>query len=127
MTRGRFDSRTWTEIVGNLVSERTSVGDTIKLMVQFNKNRKPNVFLEFSTYDPDKKDMLSIEEITDWVDDLPYYEIIDDSTGEPIPGEGRRGTSDWTEYIDMRFGPVVQSIVRSGGRRFIYEVLNNGQ
>ena len=126
MTRSRFDSRTWTEIVGNLVSERTSVGDTIKLTIKFNGNKKPNVWLEFQTYDPDKKNFLSIEEITDWVDDLPYYEIIDDTTGQPIPGEGRRGSSDWTEYVDVRFGPAVQSIVRSGGRRFEYEVINNG-
>jgi hypothetical protein len=126
VTRSRFDSRTWTEIVGNLVSERTSVGDTIKLTIKFNGNKKPNVWLEFQTYDPDKKNFLSIEEITDWVDDLPYYEIIDDTTGQPIPGEGRRGSSDWTEYVDVRFGPAVQSIVRSGGRRFEYEVINNG-
>lgn len=121
MTKNRFDNRTWVEIVGDLVSARTSQGDSIKLVVKYNGSKKPNVWLEFSTYDSEKKYLPNIEEITDWVDATPYYEIMDDSTGKPIPGDTRRGSSSWDEYINVRFGPLVKSIVESGGRVFSYK------
>lgn len=123
MKKSRFDPRNWNEIVGILVSQRTSVGDSIKLTVKYNGNNRPTVTLEFSTFDPDKKMFSPTEEITEWLDPTPYYDIIDDTTGTPISGEQRRGSSSWREYIDIRFGPEVKSIVNSGGRNFSYEVI----
>jgi hypothetical protein len=121
MTKHRFDTRTWVEIVGDLVISHTSQGDSVKLLVKFNGSNKPSVWLDFVTFDPDKKSKPSREEITDWIDDTPYYQVIDDSSGKPIPGEMQKGNSNWREYVDVRFGPLVQSIIKSGGRQFSYE------
>lgn len=122
MIKNKYDTRVCKEIVGDLVSARTVPGDSIKMIFKYNGEAKPSVWLEFHTYDPDKKALPSLEEITDWVDDKPYYDIIDDSTGKPIEGDSRRGSHDWREFMDNRFGPMVQSIVKSGGRLFSYEV-----
>ena len=124
MIKSRYDSRTWVEIVGDLVSERTSRGDLIKLTVQYNGTKKPTVNLEFTTYDPDKKAYKPKEEITDWIDEKPYYDVIDDSTGQPLEGETRKGSTSWDEYVNVRFGPLVKSIVEAGGRIFSFEVIS---
>lgn len=121
MIKHRFDTRTWVEIVGDLVISRSSQGDGVKLLVKFNGSNKPSVWLEFTTFDPDKRKLDSKEEITSWIDDSPYYQIMDDSSGKPIAGDIQRGSSTWREYVDVRFGPLVQSIVKSGGRNFSYE------
>ena len=124
-TKNRFDPRNWVEVVSNLITERTSPGDSIKLLIHYNGTIKPNVWLEFSTYDSEKKRYEPKEEITDWVDDKPYYEIKDDSTGRPIEGEVRRGSSDWVEYMEgiSGVGPEIQKMIKTGGRNFSYEVI----
>lgn len=124
MKKNRFDQRTWAEIVGNLVTERTSQGDSIKMLIKYNGSEKPSVWLQFATYDPDKKGLANIEEITDWLDSSYSYDLIDDSTGKPAVGEYRRGYSSWQEYIDILLGPTVQQISKSGGRNFTYEVIH---
>jgi hypothetical protein len=122
MVKGRYDNRTWVEVVADLIIERSSVGDSIKLLITYAGSQKPTVRLEFKTLDPDKARPDNIVDITGWVDDSPYYDIIDDSTGRPVEGDYRRGSSSWKEYIDSRFGPLLQSMVKSGGRNFSYEV-----
>lgn len=126
MIKNRYDNRLWSEIVGDLVTERTSQGDSIKLYIKYNGEKKPSVWLEFFTYDPEKSHFSKVEEITDWLDDKPYSDIIDDATGKPVSIEARQGFSDWAGYVDALFGPTVQSIVKSGGRGFSYEVVKDG-
>lgn len=119
--KNRFDTRSWVEIVEELKTERTLPGDSVKLLITYNGTSKPQVCLEFMTTDPEKKKYDSLEDITDWLPDKPYYDVLDDTTGKPMEGEFRRG-SDWLNFIDSDFGPVIQKIFKSGGRAFSYEV-----
>jgi hypothetical protein len=120
MKRNRFDPRGLEEILGNLITERTDVGDSIKLLVKFNHSSKPNIWLEFQTYVEEKKQFDPREELTDWVEDKPYFDIIDDSTGKPIPGGERRGSLTWNDYIE-KLGWNIQQIIKASGRIFSYE------
>lgn len=121
MTKNRFDTRTWVEISEDLKNERSSPGDKIVLEIKFNGYNKPNFYLRFFTVDPEKDRADNREEITDWIDDTPWYEVIDDTTGKPLEGEMRKGTDSWRDYVEVRFGPLIQSLFKSGGRVFEYK------
>lgn len=121
MKKSRFDNRSCTEIVGLLVSERTSQGDLVIMTVKYNGDDKPDVVLDFQTTDPDKKRSKTTENITDWLEDKPYYQILDDVTGKPITG-ARKGSNSWPEYVDNQLGPAIQSITKAGGRIFTFQV-----
>jgi hypothetical protein len=121
MKRNRFDNRSWEEIVGDLVSERTTPGDAITLNIKFNGTSRPTVTLKFATFDLDKAQLSNSEEISDWLPEKPYYMLIDDTTGKPLDGEFQRGFPDWRSYVNDYFGPQLKGIVSTGGRRFGYE------
>ncbi len=123
MRKGKFDTRTWHEIVGDLIIERTSQGDTIELIIKYNGTSKPNVTLKFHSMDPDKQSYNKEEEISDWLPSVPYYDLIDDTTGKPLEGELRRGFSDWRTYMTDAhgMGPEIQRITKTGGRIFTYQ------
>jgi len=112
MKKHTFDQRSWLEIVNNLVSERTSIGDSISLKIKYNDVRKPQLWLNFSTYDPDKKKYASEEEITDWLPDSPFFERDDQ----------RYGFDSWRDLIELPDGVALQikAIVMAGGRNFSY-------
>lgn len=123
MIKSRFDTRTWHEIVGDLIIERTNFGDAVHLEIQYRGTARPIILLKFTTMDPDKSEFPSQEEITDWLPETPFYTLIDDSTGKAIDGEFQKGYSDWRSYINDAhgLGPEIQRICKTGGRYFTYE------
>jgi len=120
MKRNTFDHRTYIEVVETLKSERTSVGDKIKLTVEFDGTRKPRLWLDFSVRDPDLRDRYnSREEITDFIPDSFTPSMLDE-VGKPLPNPSF-GPSSWSDYIETEVGPRIQNCVMIGGRNFDVE------
>ena len=126
MTKGRFYTRTWQEVVVNLIMERTTFGDAVDLLIKYNGLERPTIILSFATSDPDRQGMAKEEEITSFLPDKPYYYIIDDTTGKPIEGEFQKGFQDWRSFVNgiNGLGPEIQKICRTGGRQFTYREEN---
>lgn len=122
MKRHKFDSRTLQEVVEEIKSLKTSPGDQVKLLIYYSKSA-PRVWIKPNSYDPDKKQYASVEEISDWMDDSPSYHVIDDSTGRPMSGEFRRGYNTWEEYMTSLVIPSVTGIMNTGGRALEVEIL----
>ena len=122
MIKGRFDTRTWQEVVGDLIMERTTFGDAVELRIKYNGKDRPHIVLSFATTDPDRQGFVKEEEITTFLPDKPYYYIIDDTTGKPIEGEFQKGHPDWHSFVNSigGLGPEIQKICRTGGRQFTY-------
>jgi len=122
MKKNRSDSRNWQEIVGDVVSSRTERGDTVELSVTFNGSRKPSLTLTTKSFRTGQSFDVYI---TDWLEETPYVEDIDISTGKPYPSSLRSGYENWKDYTNILFIPRVRGIVESAGRFFVVEV-NNG-
>lgn len=123
MKKNKTDVRSLLDVVAELVSERTSYGDQIDLTVTMRGQNRPNILLTFRTTSETMAQYNNTEEdLSDWVDDKPYYIPIDDVTGQEIAGEYRRGFDTWEEYIDKDLGPKIQGIIKAGGRLFSYKI-----
>jgi hypothetical protein len=120
MKKGPHDTREWTEIVNGLITQRTSKGDSIKMVIRYKTQGRPQVFLEFSTLDPAKRKYEGSEEITDWLPTSPLNQRKDVG-GKPMAGFINNSSPDWRTFIDTIFGPSVQMAVKAGGRSFSYK------
>lgn len=125
MVRSIFDGKGILEVVGDLVSERTDPGDSIRLLIKYRGQEKPLIVLEFNSYNPDKSKLARKEDLTYLLPAKPYYDVIDPSTGRAYTDAVRQGYEDWRQLVNNPngLGPAIQKICKAGGRNFSYEDL----
>lgn len=114
MKKSSIDTRTITEVLNTLITERTDAGDTVHFTFRYRQPSKPQVWFEFISFDKGKTE----EELTDFLPDSPYVVAIDHTTGKPYSGEVPSG--DWRSFLE-RLGTDFRSMIESGGRGFTYE------
>jgi hypothetical protein len=119
-------SRKFEDIISDLVTERTTQGDNIKLEVSVVNNRPKAVFF-FSSYDPEKRDYPKTADLSSYFPDQPFwYEKdvkINEQTGEVkiiSRTDDMRGFESWQEYLfnPGAFVDTARMIIQASGRNF---------
>lgn len=105
------------EVVGDLVSERTSPRDLVQLEVTYTPGRKPVFVLHFTTLDRTKSDFPPTEDITQWVPEYSRPKAYGDGTPDP---NYVSPFSDWSDAVRGTSGisDIVGAIVRANGVRY---------
>jgi hypothetical protein len=109
MNKNLYDTRSWMEVVGDVVDFKSSPGDGVQLHIQYHPQGKPTVQLYISTFSKGA----FYEDISAWIPDQPFFIVNDEERGFPS----------WREFVESQgaFGQTVRSIIVGSGRNFVFK------